>query len=278
MDLSTLTAYQSSKSITRWFCSTCGAHLLGAFQLGDTKKWLVSAPSVDAEEEVWDFAGHVFAGSTRDGGLATLMQDIGGKEMGLWETWSGKSAPWRPPTQPTIKPEVLVRGQDDHLYAHCHCGGIELYVSRPTGDETFTEVDENNVRRHKHKWLAIHDVCNSCRLTISTWVISWFFPTRSHVTLADGSPYPADGIFGTAKAYSSSAGVDRTFCGKCGAAVSYTCDDRRHIVDVAAGLLDTRDVRAEDWLEWRTYKLAWEDDAVWKNARDALKKGLQANK
>jgi hypothetical protein len=57
--------------------------------------------------------------------------------------------------------------------------------------------------------------------------------------------------------------------------VSYICDERPQIVDIAAGLLDTEDARAEDWLEWRSYKLAWEDDAVWKNARDALRAGLQ---
>jgi hypothetical protein len=73
--------------------------------------------------------------------------------------------------------------------------------------------------------------------------------------------------------------VDRTFCGHCGAAVSYVCEDRPHVIDVAAGLLDHdhQDVRAEDWIEWRSYKLAWEDDAVWLRAGDALKKGLQAN-
>ncbi|KAJ8118161.1 hypothetical protein OPT61_g811 [Boeremia exigua] len=278
VDLSNLTGYKSSEIITRWFCSTCGAHLFGTVKLSDTNMWFVSAPSVDAEEEIWDFAGHVFVKGTGDGGLATLMQHIDGKEIGLWETWSGRSAPWQPHTEDVEESRAISKGDEDRLHAHCHCGGIEFYVSRPTGDETFTEVDEDNVRKHKNKWLAIHDVCNSCRLTISTWVISWFFPSRSHITLADGSPYPADGMFSTAKAYSSSAGVDRTFCGKCGAAVSYVCDDRRHIVDIAAGLLDTRNVRAEDWLEWRTYKLAWEDNAVWKSARDALKEGLQANK
>jgi hypothetical protein len=243
-------------------------------QLGDTKKWFVSAPSVDAEEEVWNFAGHVFVGSTGDGGLATLMQDIGGKELGLWEEWSGRSAPWHPSDRTTNSKANEPQGQDQ-LHAHCHCGGMEFYISRPTGNETFTEVDENNVRKHKSKWLAIHDVCTSCRLTISTFVISWIFPTRKKIMLTDGSPYPLDGVFGTAKSYSSSKGVDRTFCGKCGAAVSYICDERPQIVDIAAGLLDTEDARAEDWLEWRSYKLAWEDDAVWKNARDALRAGLQ---
>ncbi|KAF2623549.1 hypothetical protein BU25DRAFT_305550, partial [Macroventuria anomochaeta] len=261
VDLSSLTGYKSSKHLTRWFCSTCGAHLLGTIQLGDATKWFVSAPSVDAEEEVWDFAGHVFVGSTGDGGLATLMREIGSTELGLWETWSGKSAPWHPSER--VKDSRAVETQSQgRLHAHCHCSGIEFYVSRPTGDETFTDIDENNVRKHKNKWLGIHDVCTTCRLTISTFVMSWFFPSRDHITLADGSPYPEDGIFGTVKVYESSADVDRTFCGSCGAAVSYVHHSRSDIVDIAAGLLDTENVRAEDWLEWRTYKLAWEDDSV----------------
>lgn len=277
IDLSTLTAYKSSEPLTRYFCSTCGAHFLGCVQLGDAKIWFASAASIDAEEEVWDFTGHVFVGSTGDGGLAPLLQEIGGKQLGLWETWAGKSAPWHPPDRPEAA--ELVSNEPNLLRAHCHCGGVAFFISRPNGDETFTEIDENNVRKHKDKWLGIHDVCTSCRLTISTWVISWIFPSRDKITLADGSPYPADGIFGTAKAYSSSTGVNRTFCGECGAAVSYVSDDRPHVIDVAAGLLDhdRQDVRAEDWIEWRSYKLAWEEDAVWKSARDALKRGLQAN-
>lgn len=277
INLSTLTAYKSSEQLTRYFCSTCGAHSLGSFRLGDTTKWFVSAPSVDAEEEVWDFAGHVFVGSTGDGGLATLLQNIGGKAQGLWDTWAGKSAPWH--SSENSAAAISASRDTEQLHAHCHCGGIEFSILRPTGHETFTDIDEDNVRKHKDKWLGIHDVCNSCRLTISTWVISWIFPSRDKMSLADGSPYPVDGIFGTAKAYSSSAGVDRTFCGKCGAAVSYVSNERSHVVDVAAGLLDhdRSDVRAEDWIEWRTYKLAWEADAVWKSARDALKQGLQAN-
>ncbi|KAF3032423.1 hypothetical protein E8E12_001353 [Didymella heteroderae] len=277
IDLSTLTAYKSSEQLTRYFCSTCGAHVLGSVQLGDATKWFVSAASVDAEEDTWNFAGHVFVGSTGDGGLATLLPEIGEKELRLWDTWAGKSALWHPAERSASTKSTM--NEPDRLRAHCHCGGIEFFISRPDGDETFIEIDENNVRIHKNKWLGIHDVCTSCRLTISTWVISWIFPSRNKITLADGSLYPADGVFGTAKAYSSSAGVSRTFCGRCGAAVSYVSDERPHVIDVAAGLLDhaRQDVRAEDWIEWRSYKLAWENDAVWKNARDALKRGLLAN-
>jgi hypothetical protein len=244
---------------------------------GDATRWFVSAASVDAEEEVWDFAAHIYVGSTGDGGLAMLMTQIDGKEVGLWDKLAGRGAPWQFSVR---EPDagVVRTSSEDRLRAHCDCGGVEFFISRPTGDETFTEIDENNVRKHKDKWLAIHDVCNTCRLTISTFVISWFFPSRGRITLPDGLPYPMNGIFGTAKSYSTSAGVIRTFCGTCGATVSYVTDERPHVIDVAAGLIDTEDARAEDWLEWRTYKLAFEEDAVWKNVRDALKHGLQTSK
>ncbi|KAF1347344.1 hypothetical protein EJ07DRAFT_142719 [Lizonia empirigonia] len=276
IDLSSYTAYKSSEHLTRWFCSTCGAHILATLQLGDATKWYVSAASVDAEEEVWDYAGHIYVESTGDGGLAALMTKMRGKELGPWDGLIERSAPWHPPDRDT-QTSVTEEASNDRLHAHCQCSGVEFFVSRPTGEETFTEINENNVRKHKNKWLAIHDVCNSCRLTISTFVVSWFFSSRNHITLADGSPYPANGVFGTAKAYKSSPSVDRTFCGKCGAAVSYVAEERPHIVDLAAGLLDTDNARAEDWLEWMTYKLAFEDDAVWTDARDALKEGLQTN-
>ncbi|UPX20544.1 uncharacterized protein EKO05_0010773 [Ascochyta rabiei] len=273
-DTSTFTAYESSDHLTRWFCSTCGAHLLANTPLGGATKWFVSAPSVDAEEDVWDFAGHVYVDSTGDGGLAALMTRIGGREVGLWDERSDRSAPWHQASTGS-KSDAMKNIPDEQLHARCQCGGIEFYVSRPTGDETFTEIDEDNVRKHKDKWLAIHDVCNTCRLTISTFVVSWFFPSRNHITLTDGSSYPDDGLFGTARAYKSSAGVDRTFCGKCGAAVSYVSEERSNVVDVAVGLLRTDDARAEDWLEWRTCKLAFEKDACWQSVRDALKEGLQ---
>lgn len=248
--------------------------MLATLQLGGVTKWFVSAASVDAEESVWDFAAHIYVNDTGDGGLATLMTPIGGKDVKLWDQLADRSAPWHPPDLTSDK-DITRKAPDDHLRAHCHCNGMDFLVSRPTSAETFTEIDENNIRKHKHKWLAIHDVCTSCRLTISTFVVSWFFPTRDHITLADGSPYPANGLFGTAKAYKSSPGVDRTFCGKCGAAVSYVSDERPQFVDVAAGLIETGNARAEDWLEWRMYKLAFEEDAIWGSVKDALMEGLQ---
>lgn len=276
IDLSTLIPYKSSEHMTRWFCSTCGMCLLGNFHLGDTTKWFVPAPPVDAEEKVWHFAAHLYVGSTADGGLATLMTQIGGKEIELWEELAGRSALWHP-AESRLKTRLDMLEPDDQLHARCHCGGIEFFVSRPTGDETSTEVDMNGVRKYKEKWPAMHEICTLFRPTISSFVVSWFFPSRNQITLVGGSPYPENGIFGTAKAYKSSTGVERTFCSRCGAIVSDVTYERSHMVGIAVGLIDTKDVRAEDWLEWKTYKLAREEDAIWRSATDALKRGLQSN-
>jgi hypothetical protein len=78
------------------------------------------------------------------------------------------------------------------------------------------------------------------------------------------------------KAYKSSEGVDRTFCGTCGAIVTYRCDDRPSSVDVAVGLLEADSgVRAEEWLEWRTHRLAFEEDCKWENFLHGIKEGLR---
>lgn len=71
--------------------------------------------------------------------------------------------------------------------------------------------------------------------------------------------------FGTLKAYRSSENVLRGFCAKCGATIFYTIDDEerapeegKRIVDVAVGILRAPegDVAAEEWLTWRTGRLA----------------------
>jgi hypothetical protein len=248
---------------------------MASVEVGDVTKWCVSAPSVDAEEDIWEFADHLHVRDTGDGGLATLLTNIDGTEIGLWnELHVGDQPDWQPHQRKSDTIEDMIQLKE-LLHARCYCGGVSFSISRPTGHETFTEIDKNNVRKDKTKWLGIHDVCNSCRVTISTFVISWLFPSRDHITLSDGAPYPADGMFGTAKLYKSSGGVERTFCGTCGATVSYVTAERPHVVDIAAGLLVVENARAEDWVEWRTYKLAFEEDAIWKSVRDALKSSLQ---
>lgn len=76
------------------------------------------------------------------------------------------------------------------------------------------------------------------------------------------TPYPVDGMLGMAKLYTSSRGVQHTFCGKCGAGVPYSCTYRPDMVNIAVGLLhvgsvesQVRGVRAEEWMEWTTSRV-----------------------
>ncbi len=68
--------------------------------------------------------------------------------------------------------------------------------------------------------------------------------------MSDGAPLDLSSA-GTLRAYSSSQGVYRYFCGNCGATV-FCAKDRQSWVDVAAGLLRAEEgVRSERWLDWK---------------------------
>ena len=239
--------------------------------------WCVPASMVDVPEETWAFRNHIFVGSTGDGGLADWVKDVGGTKMKCWNEREGEGeGDWVPP-EPLSAEKRAGEGErkDEKLHAHCHCGGVSFYISRPQSPSLFDSIDPTLVPEDKSKWFALHDVCESCRLATGCAIASWMFPLPSHITLADGSPYTTE--FGTVKVYKSSEGVTRTFCGTCGATVTYVCDDRPGMVDVAVGLLDTEYVKAEEWLEWRKRKVAWEKDAAWKGVSRGLQNGLIGN-
>lgn len=64
------------------------------------------------------------------------------------------------------------------------------------------------------------------------------------------------------KAYESSPGVIRNFCGTCGATVFWHDKWRPEIIDVSVGLLDAPEgARAEDWLEWWGERVSFEENA-----------------
>lgn len=269
----------------RYFCSTCGAHFGDcAREEGGEEQWYVAASIVDAPESTWEFGNHFHVAGTRDGGLATWVGEVGGKTMGCWRGKEDAGA-WGPPESSssylgglknTEQTQDTPSKEEDKLHAHCHCGGISFTISRPRSSAAFSSLPPSFTPADKSKWYAIHDVCTSCRLTTGCAIVSWAFPEVSHIALSDGSPYTP--IFGTTKCYQSSTGVLRTFCGRCGAAVAYACEDRPQMVDIAVGLLDGGEgggVRLEDWLEWRTGKCAYEEDAVWRGVLAGLKEGLE---
>ncbi|KAH7066082.1 Mss4-like protein [Paraphoma chrysanthemicola] len=293
-DESTFTTYRFGETCVKFFCTTCGAHMLdrvrrlktGNSEGGDHKEreeeeeWFIAVSLVDAAQDIWDFREHIFVESTRDGGLATALTEINGKHVKLWKE------------RPVPKQEQFPRGvwtpkQDEvrttlhleeKLQVKCLCGGIEFFISRPNSS-TFESVHSSLVPIDKSKYHGSHDACTSCRLTLSNAIVSWVFPPISALSLPDGSAYPSNGLFGTAKAYKSSKGVERTFCGTCGASATYTCADRPEMVDVAAGLLrgEDGDVRVEEWAEWDTEEVNYEEDAIWPGVIGAFREGLKMN-
>jgi hypothetical protein len=242
-------------------------------------QWYVAISMIDAEEAVWDIHSHFHVGTTGDGGLASWVKAIGGKELRVWKAGSTKDPEHQesgdfkslafPP--PQGNPAAA-----EKLKASCHCGGVEFYISRPQGPDAYKGMPELMVPKDKSKWYAIHDVCDTCRLVSGSAIVSWAFPSHAALSLPDGSPWPSSHVFGTGKSYKSSKEVTRTFCGTCGAIVSYACDDRPEMIDIAAGLLETNGVRGEDWLEWRTHKLAYEEDCKYPALLEALKVGLKS--
>jgi hypothetical protein len=281
--------------VTRYFCSTCGAHFGDCVQeeklnKGDDEngeegkrreQWYVAASMVLAPESTWDLKDHFHVGGTGDGGLATWLKEVGGRRIRCWrekvvdtkDLRVTQEGDWTLPVeQSSTKDTDLTKAtnQIEKIHAHCHCNGVSFYISRPRSPSDFP--DPSLTPKDKSKWFALHDVCDSCRLVTGCAVVSWVFPTKASITVSDGSPYTP--VFGTAKAYKSSEGVLRTFCGVCGATVFFQCNDRPEMVDVAAGLLDGTGVRCEEWLEWRTWKIAFGEDLMWKEMLEGLQKGL----
>lgn len=282
VNLGTFSVYASSSYVTRYFCSTCGAQMLDKANEDGEEKWFVAVSMVDAGEESWAFHSHIFLNSTLDGGLATWLPEVGGTRMKMWAQNAAESAAnaetgdWAPGASraPVASGDSAVNSKPDKLEARCHCGGVEFYIARPRAN-AFAHMPASLTPRDKSKWYALSDVCTSCRLVSGCAIVSWAFPAISHVTLADGSPYTP--VFGSIKTYQSSPGVTRTFCGTCGAVVTYACDDRPGMLDVGVGLLRAEGgARAEEWLEWRTHKVGYEEDCLWKGFLGSFREGLRS--
>ncbi|KJZ77332.1 hypothetical protein HIM_03056 [Hirsutella minnesotensis 3608] len=231
------------------FCSTCGCHISGVTL--DRRQWTVSTSIfTDYGPDKFQIKTHVFSKSAKGGGLASILTRIRGGEMGDWNP---------PDDDPSAKVAIPERekGPDgqDRLRAQCHCGGVSFTIKRPTqrvlDDPTLSKVVSPI---DKSKWIASLDACSDCRLTSGTHVVGWTFVPFA---MCEPSFWPNLQI-GTAKSFSSSEGVLRSFCGTCGATLFYTCKDRTSneetaVVDIATGIIRAPEgAMAEDWVTWKT--------------------------
>jgi len=261
-----LTGYQHAASRSeRFFCTTCGCHIGDASIDEDTRgEWNVASSVFDDHGEAnFRITSHCLSaclpGGADAGGFEQLLTHMGDRELKVWNP---------PADDPEWNMEVVQPAREvdaagnERLRAECHCGGVSFTIPRPTAPAV---VDDEYFRGwvspfDKNKWTANLDVCDDCRLVDGTHVVPWTFVPRA---LLDPPMPPALAPYGTMKAFTSSPGVVRGFCGTCGATVVYSYDDRapdeaRAVVDIAVGVLRAPDgVLAEDWLTWRTGRLSW---------------------
>lgn len=251
LDKLTPYTWPGSKS-TRYFCSTCGCHMGDVSP--DDGMWVISTSFFAKDESIFQIKTHVFTESALGGGLNDWLPQIGDRKLRIWNPDDGSAAPGHPQIE-----YGGADGREDRLRAQCHCGGVSFTIPRPNEDDLASPAISSFLSPiDKTKWVGSLDICDDCRGTSGSPIAAWAF-----IPLDRCEPkIKPDLLIGTSKTFRSSADVLRSFCGRCGATVFYSCDERRpndreNVVDVAIGILRAPEgVKAENWLIWRTGRIA----------------------
>ncbi|KAL8861464.1 MAG: hypothetical protein Q9178_001988 [Gyalolechia marmorata] len=277
-------AYKATEELIRYFCGACGASVY--MSIPETGDYEICSGLLDQAEGILTFTQHIFLASTKDGGMSRWIEGPG------WTGWPEKSEIYQPPTEPaetTEKPISAQEGGESNektkLKCYCLCRGVEFYITRPDQDSIKEqkpqhETQEQNegewwLRANGTKYLAGFCACNDCRLATGYDIQAWMFAPKKNVRQLDGKEI--DFTMGTLKTYSHSPGAYRDFCGKCGATVFWRSEERhKELVDISVGLLDADEgARAEEWLEWWTKKVEFEELALNKSLVAKLADGLK---
>lgn len=263
--------YQFGKSLAILSCGKCSQHIFWlSTDSGSLEAFTACLPP---NKGLVEFNEHIFVDDTKDGGISQwLLNPHKGTapDTTFNERWSGydKKTTLLPPEWPTtggLKAEDELTGGDT-VAIRCHCGGIDLTLARPD----YPSVDKDKVPWNvepttRRKWLAVLDVCDSCRLTFSAEFVPLAYVDMKsiHSSPAAKSPFPSnitalseavangDPAIGTLAKYQSSATAFRFHCSKCFASFCHATDRRPEVLAIAPGLLDSPDgARAEGMLWW----------------------------
>ncbi|KAL8762622.1 MAG: hypothetical protein Q9184_001423 [Pyrenodesmia sp. 2 TL-2023] len=279
-------ALKTSDRLTRYSCGQCGATIY--IHDSGTGEDFVASGVIDKSEGILSFKEHIFVGDTKDGGLSSWIDGPS------WTEWSEKSEIWKP-TENTIVEERSTGPQDggEVLKCYCQCRGVQFNITRPNKDSSnvsspvpdvliphhlqSSQTDANSawwLRANGTKYLAGICACNSCRLSTGADLQAWAFVPKSNIRQLDGKELEYS--MGTLKRYQHSKRAYREFCGTCGATVFWHCDERPGVVDVSVGLLDAEEgARAENWLEWATDRVSFEECAQNKTLVSSISRGLR---
>ncbi|KAL4936528.1 hypothetical protein BDV06DRAFT_204882 [Aspergillus oleicola] len=284
--LDNLVQYQQSDTLSRYFCAICGAHVFAYAQR--TGRFFAASGLIDDPPQT-NTVRHWRVSDTKDGGLSTFLPGVIEEGSSCWlDPLSDNQDAERTKT-------ARQRENAAQLLAQCHCGGIELYITRPdsTSEEPWSPWPDLVVpynsgisaeNKEDVKWwlcagktknMAGTCACRTCRQASGFPIQTWAFIPKSNILTAQQTEL-AYGE-GTMKRYNSSPGVYREFCSRCGASLFYHCDQRPLLIDVSVGLFRAESgSRAEEWLEWVTGRTSFADLAVDKSLIQQLEAGLNA--
>ena len=307
--LASLTNYNSSQRVSRFFCGTCGAHVFAEDK--STGEYRVCSGTVEHSRDVIGITHHEWVGDTRDGGLATFLTQCGQHGLGAYVEDSEQQM-MEPVNNRSSEEPKLVEPRDyfmgstrlhapplqhrEKVLGKCHCGGVEYYVTPPSelsrklsspwpdllvpyhsGSPENKQDIKWWMRAENTKFLAGLCACRSCRLAAGFPVQSWAFIPKANIIKRDSTSL--DFSLGSLQQYESSVGVFREFCSICGATVFWHCEERPDLIDVSVGLLRSKSgARAEDLLEWETGRVSFKEEALDQELVTSLELGLQASK
>lgn len=259
-------------------------------------QWDVMTGTLESINDVIDeIESHDFVADTMDGGFSDFLIEFRGKTIPRSAGFTGKSEElplyWKSKDRPDVSPSPT-----DRLHCHCKCNGVEFWIARPSerskqalgawpdliipyySNQPKSDGSAWWLRDEGRKFLAGLCSCNTCRLDTGMEFIEWAFVPTIDISSDPEGKRKFELPFGSLKGYRSTSDVERYHCGGCGASVFYTADDRTDLVDVAVGMMDAPEgARAESWLEWRTQRLSFREDAL-PRAKDltlAVEDGLE---
>lgn len=93
--------------------------------------------------------------------------------------------------------------------------------------------------------------CNSCRKAVGAPVMAWAGVGLEQFKITKGSP----------GRYTSSPGVERTFCQRCGTSLTQFAEEFPEEIYVAISVLDDPETMAPDVHIWRLDRLPWFETA-----------------
>ncbi|EPS39628.1 hypothetical protein H072_6595 [Dactylellina haptotyla CBS 200.50] len=297
----TLTKYQSSSVACRYFCNICYCKLFFRYEIpeyssGPNRGFFIASGCVQLPAgDDFDIDSIIFVKDNIDGGCANWLA-VEEMTASFVDPLTAEDIHALEATAMNQQADTGI------LEGKCHCSSVNFRISRATGkDEELPTLGSNTGLVVPH-WMSKEEpliddknpwwvrevqkpgksnrflggmcACKSCRTIAGSELQGWVsIPTAYiEVVLPNGEtvPWPTieqlendDKYKQIIETYRSTPGdVTRGFCKKCGANIFWDGLARGNLVDISAGLLTSRGVREEGWIEWWTEWVGCIEDAT----------------